>query len=250
MESSNLPKELLVEILARLPVKSLMRFKSVCKFFYSLIKSDHHFMHKHYKVSGLKRNHILREDTIPFKTFNILSLESESNEENECIYLEVKIEETTRSVKCCCGMLCMILSEGRRGSTHYFGNNLPAFDILIWNPHTKEIKSLPSIRVPYKPSIRPSRRELWYMEEQFGFGFSNNMTWKVVMLLYIQDKYLQSGGTLPIEMGDSHEMVMVCSQVGDLWSWRQIDGVPHFRLDASNDFYLKGKYYWRTRGQT
>nr|GMC90797.1 protein HEAT INTOLERANT 4-like [Ipomoea batatas] len=44
------------------------------------------------------------------------------------------------------------------------------------------------------------------MEEQFGFGFSNNMTWKVVMLLYIQDKYLQSGGTLPIEMGDSHEM--------------------------------------------
>nr|GLL25312.1 F-box/kelch-repeat protein At3g23880-like [Ipomoea trifida] len=104
-------------------------------------------------------------------------------------------------------------------------------------------------RVPYKPSIRPSRRELWYIEEQFGFGFSNNMTWKVVMLLYIQDKYLQSGGTLPIEMGDSHEMVMVCSQVGDSWSWRQIDGVPHFRLDASNDFYLKGKYYLRTRNE-
>nr|GMD43123.1 putative F-box protein At1g19160 [Ipomoea batatas] len=41
--------------------------------------------------------------------------------------------------------------------------------------------------------------------------------------------------------------VMVCSQVGNLWGWREINQYPHFNPLCSitnHDIYLKGKYYW------
>jgi hypothetical protein len=45
-----LPADMIVDILLRLPVKSLLRFKCVCKDLYFLVKSkdfiDHHFHHK------------------------------------------------------------------------------------------------------------------------------------------------------------------------------------------------------------
>ncbi|XP_055833572.1 F-box/kelch-repeat protein At3g23880-like [Solanum dulcamara] len=47
----NLPQDLLVDVLLRLPVESLLRFKCVCKHWYALITSqsfvEMHFRHKH-----------------------------------------------------------------------------------------------------------------------------------------------------------------------------------------------------------
>lgn len=42
----NLPEDVIIEILLRLPVNSLLKFKSVCRNWYSLIKSPN-FIRKH-----------------------------------------------------------------------------------------------------------------------------------------------------------------------------------------------------------
>ncbi|KEH41836.1 F-box protein interaction domain protein [Medicago truncatula] len=52
-----LPDELITKILVRLPVKSLIRFKSVCKSWFSLI-SDNHFANSHFQVTAA--THTLR----------------------------------------------------------------------------------------------------------------------------------------------------------------------------------------------
>nr|GLL36510.1 putative F-box protein At1g19160 [Ipomoea trifida] len=109
------------------------------------------------------------------------------------------------------------------------------FDVVIWNPSTREIKTLPSITVPNKPSNIPPINFCLY--EGFGFGLSNNMTWKVVMLWYY--------GEVDVLSKDSYEIVLVCSRVGDSWTWRQIKAVPQLPVSSFQNFYLKGKCYWR-----
>nr|GMD47140.1 putative F-box protein At1g19160 [Ipomoea batatas] len=73
------------------------------------------------------------------------------------------------------------------------------FDVLIFNPFTREVKVLPFIKEPEKPPNKESLRI------QFGFGLSNNITWKIIMLLSFEDSNLKMGGS-------HHDIVMVCSQ--------------------------------------
>ncbi|KAI9077752.1 hypothetical protein K1719_040238 [Acacia pycnantha] len=53
--SGNLPPEIMIEILHRLPPKSLVRFTSVCKSWISLIK-DHSFISDHLNRTVQPRN--------------------------------------------------------------------------------------------------------------------------------------------------------------------------------------------------
>ncbi|XP_061371664.1 F-box/kelch-repeat protein At3g23880-like [Gastrolobium bilobum] len=55
---SNLHWDVIHEILLRLPVKSLVRFKSVCKSWHSLI-SDPHFANSHYELSAAPSHKLL-----------------------------------------------------------------------------------------------------------------------------------------------------------------------------------------------
>nr|GMD21022.1 putative F-box protein At1g19160 [Ipomoea batatas] len=112
------------------------------------------------------------------------------------------------------------------------------FDVFALNPSTREVKALPSIKLPRKPSNKPPIKN--FLHVMFGFGLSKNMVWKIVMLLRFEDIDLRE---------DGYEIVMVCSQVGDSWNWRQIDAVPegprqYLLLSNTRDFYLKGRYYW------
>jgi len=47
-----LPFELIIQILLRLPVKSLIRFKCVCKSLFSLISNDTHFANSHFQLTS------------------------------------------------------------------------------------------------------------------------------------------------------------------------------------------------------
>ncbi|XP_019170530.1 PREDICTED: putative F-box protein At3g10430 [Ipomoea nil] len=228
MESCKLPRDLVVDILSRLRVKSLMRFKCVCKFFYDLIKSDQHFMDKHYEISKAKTDCVLLEVGRDFREYYLLYKESECNEIG-CIYLDIP---GMQWVKCCKGMLCLISTKNDKLDK---GDYL-IYDILMWNPSIRKVKALPSVTVPYKAPC-----DGLYALSEFGFGISNNMTWKVVMLLEICSS---DGRTV-------HQMTMVYSQdYSDSWSLRQLNLVTSFQniRDMSNDFYLKGRYYWGTVG--
>ncbi|XP_031121200.1 putative F-box protein At3g47150 [Ipomoea triloba] len=230
MENCKLPRDMVVDILLRLPVKSLMRFKCVSKFFYDLIKSDHHFMNKHYEISKAKTDCVLLEAGWDAKQYYLLYKESEDNEIG-CIYLDIPRTPTSRvvSVKSCKGMLCLISTKDfRLKHDEYL-----VYDILIWNPSIRKAEVLPSVTVPYRAPCDA------YVYNHFGFGISNNMTWKVVILLDIRSL---DGSTI-------HQITMVYSKDhSDSWSLRQINPVISCRDISFNDFYLKGRHYWRAVG--
>jgi hypothetical protein len=53
-----LPHELIIQILLRLPVKSLLRFKCVCKLWLTLI-SDAHFANSHFQITATHTRRIM-----------------------------------------------------------------------------------------------------------------------------------------------------------------------------------------------
>ncbi|XP_031121182.1 putative F-box protein At1g70960 [Ipomoea triloba] len=224
---------MVVDILSRLPVKSLMRFKCVCKFFYDLIKSDHHFMNKHYEISKGKTDCVVLEVGCFDREYYLLYKESEYNEIG-CIYLDIVPGTPTSRVeswfKCCKGMLCLIsIKDIRLNPDDYL-----IYDILIWNPSIRKVEALPSVTVPYRAPCHA------YVDNHFGFGISNNMTWKVVMLLDISSSE---------DCSTIHQITMVYSkdQSGS-WSLRQINSVISCKnISGDNDFYLKGRHYWRAK---
>ncbi|XP_031121181.1 uncharacterized protein LOC116024430 [Ipomoea triloba] len=224
---------MVVDILSRLRVKSLMRFKCVCKFFYDLIKSDHHFMNKHYEISKGKTDCVVLEVGCFDREYYLLYKESEYNEIG-CIYLDIVPGTPTSRVeswfKCCKGMLCLIsIKDTRLNPGDYL-----IYDILIWNPSIRKVEALPSVTVPYRAPCH-----VFVDHQHFGFGISNNMTWKVVMLLDISSSE---------DYSTIHQMTMVYSKDhSDSWSLRQINSVISCENISGqhNDFYLKGRHYWR-----
>nr|GMD47141.1 putative F-box protein At1g19160 [Ipomoea batatas] len=164
----------------------------------------------------------------PNYLFNLIYKESECDDVI-CIYLDLP-NSNTRFVKCCHGMLCLILCRGdlvRSDIGHIISPDI-IFDVLVLNPFTGEVKVLPFIKVPDKP---PNRQRL---EIQFGFGLSNNMTWKVIMLLSFEDANRKI---------DSHEIVMVCSQsIKGHLVWFDIDDEVFGKIERPSnvkglDFY-------------
>ncbi|VFQ74122.1 unnamed protein product [Cuscuta campestris] len=227
MEGCPLSTEILIEIFARLPVNSLLRFKCVCKFMYSMIKHDHHFHNKHYEISRAKRDCVIFErdcEDSPSRfscgaLFSSVYRDSDSGEMG-CADLNMP-SPFVRFVKCADGVLCLVLDR--------FSSSERFFDFLIWNPSTRETKALPSIKTPEDYPMK--------LDFTFGFGFSNEMVGKVVVVWSSTD-----------QSPETRETVLVCNQVGDSWGWRQIESFPHiqdeFCVDNSADFYSQGKYYW------
>jgi len=68
-----LPDELIIQILLRLPVKSLIRFKRVCKPWFSLI-SDSHFANSHLQITAATQRRILF--LTPTHQFQSIALDS------------------------------------------------------------------------------------------------------------------------------------------------------------------------------
>nr|GMD70967.1 putative F-box protein At1g19160 [Ipomoea batatas] len=147
MENCILPKDLLIDILVRLSVKTLMRFKCVCRFFHDLIKSDHLFMDKHYEFSRAKNNCAFLEfNALYFPSNDVLYylLYKESDSQTRCIYLDMPI----RFAKTCHGVLCLIVAKRSYSSPDGSRSYGMDFDVYALNPSTREIKALPSIKVP------------------------------------------------------------------------------------------------------
>ncbi|CAH9121318.1 unnamed protein product [Cuscuta epithymum] len=241
MENCKFPRELLIEILVKLPVKSLMRFKCVCKYLYDLIKKDHHLMHKFYEINREKYDYaVIEVETAARECTNkLFGLLNKDSKCDEIIFTCLDIPgSVTRYVSCCDGMLCLILGKDDFDicSLNCYSGDMN-FNVLIWNPFIREINALPSVVVPDNPPAHVAVTYLLF--EAFGFGVSNSKEWKVVMLWYFDYD--------PKDIDFTYEIVMVCSQdAGDgSWRWRKIDALPNVPAKSREDFYLRGKYYWR-----
>ncbi|XP_015898726.1 F-box/kelch-repeat protein At3g23880-like [Ziziphus jujuba] len=173
-DDSSLPKELMIEILLRLPPKSLGRFKLVCKKWFSTINSFS-FSVQH----ALHQNHA-------------------NNASNLCLAFAHEIETKRRLSYYALEAMQTVLLQ------HYYAplidqlipmktirvdstcNGLVFFSDLnlakwgLWNPTTGQAKILPSSSFQ---ALDESLSPRWYNCKHVGFGFdTKSMDYKVVMI--------------------------------------------------------------------
>ena len=157
---SYFPIEIIVEILSRLPVKSLLRYKSVCKSWCSLI-SDPCFIRSHASLSTSDisiANHRLVIHDVTNKFFKSCSLydllfEKSSNEFEHCFPLELTSKPHLQIIGSCNGLLCIL--------------KFPT--LIIYNPSTRITSKLPKV-----PNVS------YGMMHGFGYDESTD-DYKVVM---------------------------------------------------------------------
>jgi F-box interacting protein len=161
MADDVLPQEILTEILSRLPVQSLLRFRSTSKSLKSIIDS-HNFTNLHLKNS-LNRSLILRNKSDIYQ----LQIDDDdfSNLTTTAAPLKHPFSRNSNKITLigsCNGLLA--ISNGVIFCRHPNDAN----EITIWNPNTRKHRIIPFLSLPITPrSPSDSTCSLCF----HGFGF-------------------------------------------------------------------------------
>ncbi|KAL5756904.1 hypothetical protein ACOSQ2_021650 [Xanthoceras sorbifolium] len=208
--SSNFHIDLIIEILSRLPVKSLMRFKCVCKSWYTLVKNPY-LISKHFKDYNDDNTHLLTYDRnggrinlFTGKTFADLSW----------IYLDhhmFNIEQIKGPFN---GIFCLFQNYE---------------SIILWNPAIRELRKL-------RNCLRSSFQCATY-HCNVGFGLDPVCNdYKLVLIRSVEDyerfqhEYLD---------------VWLYNLRFDFWTQIEIDKLRDYCLLKWQDStYLSGVCYW------
>ncbi|AES71809.2 F-box protein interaction domain protein [Medicago truncatula] len=175
MADDGLPPEILAEILSRLPVESLLRFRSTSKSLKSLIDS-HNFINLHLK-NPLNQSVIIRNNSDIYQ----LQIDDNdfSNRINSIIPLNhpfkgnspnidpyTRRDSTMALIGSCNGLLA--ISNGQIAFTHPNAAN----EITIWNPNTRKHLIIPFLPMPV-PYIMESNNPNRGCLCVHGFGFDS-----------------------------------------------------------------------------
>ncbi|XP_028054605.1 F-box/kelch-repeat protein At3g06240-like [Camellia sinensis] len=215
--SDYVPREVLIEILARLPVKSLLRCSSVCKSWYSSITNPS-FTTTH--LNQTKSNTQLLIIKYTFLVPNQERHISCSDDETCCdefVELENPFHSSSKSFKIvgsCNGLLCI---------SDYHGSDCA----FLWNPSIRRFLTLPESGYSVTDS------DLQFV---FGFGFDRiSNDYKVVKIGYLND--LKTRGSVLCKM----ELYALSTL-----SWRPIC-VVDFRFELSINtwsVFVNGAVHW------
>lgn len=166
MTSSHIPDELINNILLRLPVKPLLRFRCVCKPWCSLIDSST-FVKEHLRknVESYPDSGIIFRDLPKSKIFYLGDVNS------LCDSTPVEVANPVKTflsgaefVGSCNGLVCLYNSERH-------GNH----EALLWNPATRKCKKLPT------PPEHIPQPNILIGSSVIGFGYDHvNDDYKVV----------------------------------------------------------------------
>ena len=213
---SNIPQELIIEILARLPVKSLVRFLCVSKEWYALI-TDSDFIKLHLKSSietNRDRTLILNEDEFspPLRYFSAVQF-SKDNQFGKTFEIYKPLQNWVIS-DYCDGLVCL-----HRG--------YEKLEVAIWNPLVRKYRKL-----PIEPIEEPSCFSSCIRFSHLAFGHDpRSDDYKV---LRVTEFY----------MTDSMEFeVKVYSMRSN--SWKKIDEQwPNKEICCQKLLALNGDVYW------
>ncbi|KAI8027623.1 F-box protein [Camellia lanceoleosa] len=185
----DLPHDLSLNILSRLPVSSLIPVKLVCKSWYNFATSLHHEPHNHnnnknnpcllvLSTPPHDQNHCIAEINVLYEIDNQDSYGVISKSIKQPINHNILNVNTTLS---CNGLLCLICLK----------NNF-SYRVCIFNPLTEEHKYLPDM-----PSVSQTVTRLRnckyidneaYLYQRFGFGFNPSTNeFKVVRIAGIHN---------------------------------------------------------------
>ncbi|KAL3616340.1 hypothetical protein CASFOL_039730 [Castilleja foliolosa] len=210
MANSVLPEDLMLCILTRLPVKAIVRFKSVCKTWFHLFSTPEFIKLHQAQISSNPEDQsfivhsFMRHYSEPKTQFSIFNIED--GEKKPTILQRPfahALDIQLYTVGCCNGLVCI-----RR-----------AHQLLLWNPATKMSKT-----VPLK-DCRP------FKMVSLGFGYDAiKADFKVVMIVATID----------------YRLAYVEIYSVNLDSWIRVDvGFDLFRcFKNKNDLILNGNPYW------
>ncbi|GAU28813.1 hypothetical protein TSUD_21500 [Trifolium subterraneum] len=195
-----IPLDIIPEtILCRLPIKSLLRFRCICKPWDSLISKDLKFAKKHLRVSP-KRQHVVTTTwsianlltvmSCPFDSLNLHSIFDSKYTHLEHSPIISTIDDGL--VASCDGILCFAIDHRLA---------------ILYNPCIKKVKKLPSIDLPQKKG-----------STLFAFGYDPFIdNYKVVALFWY--KYDFNFGTYKTQAN-------VYSYTLGTNSWKRIKDFP------------------------
>ncbi|KAK2969220.1 hypothetical protein RJ640_020370 [Escallonia rubra] len=208
----HLPVELLIEILLKLPVKSLIKLTCVCKTWYSVV-NDSHFITTHLNQSTLNGdNHLVHLPTSPSgkRWCSMLSMDTLDGLSIHEIPFNPEFD-TFRIAGSRNGLLC--LTDYR---FQHYGHTL-----YLWNPSTQKVNILRDSCFSRKPDT--------FVVLGFGFHHQAN-DYKVVRILYDFNLYFNGG------KGPEAEVFTLSTN-----SWRKIeaDGID-FPDEQSMSVFVNG----------
>ncbi|XP_058006578.1 F-box/kelch-repeat protein At3g23880-like [Hevea brasiliensis] len=226
--SDHLTRELLEEILSRLPVKSILICRCVSKTWYSLITNPSFIAH-HLKKTAARNSGILffsystRGLVWPFKeNVRYLLYPDESFPANPIEELDYPFKDLKRFVDIvgsCNGVFC--LSYGVYGK---YTNGA-----ALWNPSVRKIVNIPCPNITFTSH--------GFYKHLLGFGFdSATDDYKLVRIVYLPDSNFKFDKIPPLV-----EIYSLRSR-----GWRKVDNndLKYVIADFSTSAFLNGTCHW------
>ncbi|KAM7507976.1 hypothetical protein LguiA_018429 [Lonicera macranthoides] len=231
MAKRNLPENVKIEIFSRLPVKTLLRFKCVCKSCYTMFESPTFITkHLHHKQDTNLNHHsrclVVCCEKVTEKYFAIFLANETLNR-----FVDLELPKfgyrrfSLRSIlNSCNGIVCLYGNLSDKGTRI-------KHSIVLLNPATRECKCLPQVpeRVSYPPYVN-------YNYDSLVFGFdSKSNDYKVLRLVRLHDRFRKRN--LPW-------IVQIYTLSSN--SWREIDVVVPALIEFDPVFnaYSNGAYNW------
>ncbi|XP_071702775.1 F-box protein At3g07870-like [Rutidosis leptorrhynchoides] len=217
--SKELPEDVIIDIMSRVPTRYILRFKCVCKSWYALFQNPN-FISKHFKNQSaisdpsflLVTPNISATSTSSVRTVSLML--SDSSYKSIKIPIEIDVSKQLDVCGSCNGLICLRILP--LGSV-----------ILLWNPATRVFKDLP-ISPLGRFKIDPSSVLL-------GFGFDDVV--KDYKVLRIVDLDV---------MQKRVEMYSLSTN-----SWREVETSVPFIIsneESQCSVFLNGKFHWTAIG--
>ncbi|KAB1202210.1 hypothetical protein CJ030_MR8G001762 [Morella rubra] len=148
MRTKDLPEDLIVEILLRMRVKPLVRFRCVSKRWLSLISSGH-FAKSHLKLASEQTQRLLLSTDLGLRTLDIDAPFGDGDAVRELDFPFKQTGFRVNILASCNGLVCMSVFDDK--------------DFYIWNPLTGDHR-----RLPY-PGFSTDCECIW----SHGFGYDS-----------------------------------------------------------------------------
>ncbi|XP_019175214.1 PREDICTED: F-box/kelch-repeat protein At3g23880-like isoform X2 [Ipomoea nil] len=214
---ANLPQEIIAEVLARLPVECLLRFRCVSKSWLALI-STHHFVNTHLHVcknkheSSRNRLFLIASFSGLGKICSISSIVPE-NSSPTLVELSRFSKSPCRSPRIlgsCNGLLCL-------STVH--------FKLILWNPSTRKSREFPDSFIQTKSGC--------YI--RYGFGYDERTNdYKVVKMFSFEKN------------GGRHENIVKAYSLRAN-SWTMMSGFSSAYIYGKCGVFLNGAIHWEIR---
>ncbi|XP_059670662.1 putative F-box protein At3g10430 [Cornus florida] len=217
----HMQEDTVLEILLRLSVKSLLRFKCVCRYWRDLIKNSN-FISKHLHHQNRKAYLLIQRYHYSTSRYALALLRLQMLTNMPIVYHDIEDPHTPKRpsvIDSFNGILC--ICDGCQ--------------IALWNPTTREFKPLP-VSDPVLPPYTKA------YNNHYGFGLdlvTNN--YKVIWIQYLWDE--------KTDCPYDHAVVSVYNLGIDSWKLVEADLCPDdYIQETLGNTCINGRYYWLIKG--